>query len=130
MKSIKVDVHRMEVAKFHPKEPVEFKIFFNDGADKCLMYSSEMKNPVMDATAVLGKIKRYEKDNNKPIEEDHFLDGYCNVNLGDEEIVTEKIANFFKRVLDEKKKLMMQRDHTRYLSDLNCMMSLKVSFEK
>ncbi|MFC1722929.1 hypothetical protein ACFL0V_02220 [Nanoarchaeota archaeon] len=130
MESIKVDILRMELAKFHPKEPYEFKIFFNDGKEKCLMYSTELNTPVLDATAVIGKIKRYEKDKNKSADTGHILDGYVNVWINEEESMTERVLNFFKKVKDEKARLLMIREPNEYMKKLNVMPSLKVEFSK
>ena len=129
MQSIKVEIQKMEIAKFHPREPVEFKIFFNDGADKCLMYSTEMKTPVMDATAVIGKIKRYEKDKNKVADAEDVLDAFVNVMIVNEETVTPKIANFFNRVKDEKNRAINNKDHSTYMKNLNQMHSIKIEFK-
>ncbi|HII71127.1 TPA: hypothetical protein HA265_00025 [Candidatus Woesearchaeota archaeon] len=130
MQSIKVDILKMEVAKFHPKEPVEFKIFFNDGAEKCLMYSSNLQTPVSDATAVIGKIKRYEKDKNTVADARDALDAFVNVMIIDEESMIERISTFFGRVRDEKQKLVNSRDHTNYIRNMNAMHSIKIAFKK
>ena len=128
MQSIKVAVQKMQVSRFHPKEPIEFKIFFNDGEDKCLMYETDLATPVMDATAVIGKIKRYEKDKNRPLEVDHFLDAHVNVFIHNEEEMAEKIVSFFKRVKDEKARLTSMRDHSQYMKNLNSMHGIKTNF--
>ncbi len=130
MQSVKVNIQKMEISRFHPREPVEFKIYFNDGAEKCLIYETDMKTPVMDATAVIGKIKRYEKDKNRVDDAEDILDAFVNVMIDDEEELVPKIANFFNRIKDEKKRVLNNRDHTTYMKNLNQMHSMKIEFKQ
>ena len=123
-----VKIQRVEIEKFSLKEPSEFKIFFNDGNNKALVFISKLDNPEEEAGKIIEKIRNYEKElNSKGVDDDDFLDKFVNVRINDEEKVTAKISMFIAKIKDETKKLS-GHGSVGYLDALNRVKSNKVEF--
>ncbi|MFH1063909.1 MAG: hypothetical protein V1729_02415 [Candidatus Woesearchaeota archaeon] len=121
MKCIRVHVKKVEVEQFSLKEGVDLNIFFDDGAKKCLKYSTKLDNVNDDVKNIIIKIHVYEKSQNKVLDPEDVLDSFISVLIENEEDLMEKIRVFLARLRDEKMRLKGHGTHAGYITSLNKM---------
>jgi len=121
MRCIRVNVKKVEVDRFHQKEGVDLNIFFDDGAKKCLKYSTKLENVNDDVKNIITKIQVYEKSQNRVLDAEDVLDSFVSVLIEGDEEVMEKIRVFLARLRDEKSRLSGYGKHEGYIESLNKM---------
>lgn len=126
MISVTIELQKLEIEKFSLRDGVELKIFFNDGGNKALMFSTDLENPEADAQKALLKLRTYEKEINSNSDDDNFLDSFVNVKIKDEEKKQARIVGFISKLREEKKKLTRYSGHSGYLDSLNQVKSNKI----
>jgi hypothetical protein len=127
MKCVKVSIKRIEVDKFAVKEPVDLKVFFDDGKEKCLAYRTELANVQDDVKNILNKIINYEKTQNQ-VSSDDILDSFISVIVNNDEDISEKMKNFLGRIKDDKSKMKNYNSHSGYIETLNKMQKKMIEF--
>ena len=121
MKCVRVNIKKLEVEHYSIKEGAHLNIFFDDGARKCLKYSTLLKNITEDVQNIFTKINVYEKAQNKVLDPEDVLDGFVSVVIEQEEEMKEKIKNFLGRLGDGQQKLVNYGSHQGYIDKLNMM---------
>ena len=121
MKCVRVTLKKVEVAQFSIREGAELKIFFDDGAKKCLVYSTKLDNVNDDVKNIITKIQVYEKSQNKVLDAEDVLDSFVSVLIEGEEAAMEKMRVFLGRLRDEKMRLKGYGQHSGYIEALNKM---------
>lgn len=126
MLAIDVKLQRIEIEKFDIKGKVEFKIFFNDGSNKALVYETDMADAEGDSAKIMTKIRNYEKElNSKDLDHDSFLDSFVNVRIADEEKAEGRITIFIAKVREKAKNLKGYGAHSGYLDSMNVAKGMK-----
>ena len=121
MKCVRVTVKKVEVEQFSLKGGADLNIFFDDGAKKCLKYSTKLDNVNDDVKNVITKIQVYEKSQNRVLDAEDVLDSFVSVLIEDEEALMEKLRTFLGRLRDEKLRLKGYGTHSGYIESLNKM---------
>ena len=121
MKCIRVNLKKIEVERFSIRDGVELKIFFDDGAKKCLVYNTQLDNVNDDVKNIIIKLQVYEKAQNRVLDAEDVLDSFISVLIEDEENVMEKVRTFLGRLKDEKSRLKRYGTHEGYIESLNKM---------
>jgi Ribonuclease G/E len=103
------------------------KVFFHDGAPKCLQYSSKLENLDEDVKNIFNKIIVYEKSANKVLNAEDMLDSFISVIIVDDESSMEKMKVFFARLREQRKNIGQCGTHEGYLAKINKLQ--KQSFE-
>lgn len=121
MKCVRVTVKKIEVVQFSIRDGAELKIFFDDGAKKCLVYSTQLSNVNDDVKNIITKIHVYEKSQNRVLDAEDVLDSFISVLIEGEEDVMEKMRIFLGRLRDDKARLKGYGQHSGYIEALNKM---------
>ncbi|MBW2997099.1 hypothetical protein KY349_02025 [Candidatus Woesearchaeota archaeon] len=129
MKCVRVTVKKIEVVQFSIRDGAELKIFFDDGAKKCLVYSTQLDNVNDDVKNIVTKIHVYEKSQNRVLDAEDVLDSFISVLIEGEEDVMEKMRVFLGRLRDEKMRLKGYGTHTGYIESLNKMQKKVLDFK-
>jgi hypothetical protein len=129
MKCVRVTVKKIEVVQFSIRDGAELKIFFDDGAKKCLVYSTQLDNVNDDVKNIVTKIHVYEKSQNRVLDAEDALDSFVSVLIEGEEDVMEKMRMFLGRLRDEKMRLKGYGTHTGYIESLNKMQKKVLEFK-
>ena len=121
MKCVRVTVKKIEVDNFSVKTGVDLKIFFDDGAKKCLVYSTKLDDVDADVKNIITKIHVYEKAQNKVLDAEDALDGFISVLIENEEELIDRIKTILARLRDDKGRLKGYGSHSGYMESLNKM---------
>jgi hypothetical protein len=121
MKCIRVNIKKLEVDGFSIKDGALVKVFFDDGSNKCLEYSSKLENVSEDVKNIMTKIQVYEKSKNRVLDAEDALDSFISVVIEQEEGMMEKIQAFLTRLKDDRSRLRNYGTHSGYIESLNKM---------
>ncbi|MBW2967572.1 hypothetical protein KY362_03735 [Candidatus Woesearchaeota archaeon] len=121
MKCVRVTVKKLEVDSVSIKDGAELSIYFDDGARKCLKYSTMLKNIDEDVKNIFTKINVYEKAQNKVLDPGDILESFISVLIENEEDAKEKIKTFLGRLGENQKTLRNYGTHQGYIANLNRM---------
>lgn len=127
MKCVRVNIQKIDVDKFDLKTGADMKIFFNDGATKCLQYSTKLENLDEDVKNIFNKIIIYEKSANKVLNAESAMEGFVSVIVEEDESNMEKMKVFFSRLREQRKNMSQLGSHEGYLARINKLQ--KQSFE-
>jgi hypothetical protein len=129
MRCVRVNIKKIEVTRFSVREGVDLNVFFDDGAKKCLQYSTMLDNAADDAKNIITKIQVYEKAQNRVLDADDVLDSFVSVVIENDEEMLEKIKTFLSRIKDDRTRLKGYGSHTGYIETLNKMQKKSVEFK-
>ena len=109
MKIISLEIKKIEIGKFFPKEDkLELDIFFNDGADKEIFKVVDMSDSENAAESILADLRKIEKDIHKNSENrENIVENFMNIVVKDEDNVIKEISEFVQKAknkIDEIKK--------------------------
>ena len=119
MKCVRVNISKVEVERFSLRDGAEMKIYFDDGARKCLPYSSKLDSIEEDVKNILLKINVYEKSQNRVLDAENAMDGFVSVVIDDDENVMEKMKVFFARLREQKRNMKGYGTHEGYIERMN-----------
>jgi hypothetical protein len=129
MRCVRVNIKKMEVTRFSIRDGVDLNVFFDDGSNKCLQYSSMLDNPMDDAKNIITKIQVYEKANNRVLDADDVLDSFISVVIENDEEMLDKIKTFLTRIKDDRTRLRGYGSHSGYIESLNKMQKKSIEFK-
>lgn len=121
MKCVRVNLTKIEVEKFSLRDGAHLRVFFDDGGNKCLEYSTQLDNVNDDIQNIIMKIHVYEKSQNQVLDAEDILDSFVSVLVEDEDAVKDKMRNFLGRLRDDKSRLRNYGSHNGYIDSLNQM---------
>lgn len=129
MHVINVELRRIKVASFSPaRQDVSFLVSFNDGKDKEITKTFEIKDSKDAALEIIRDLRKVENSLNAEFDGKAVLDGYINIMIKDEDKVTEKLAAFMSKVFEKVKIVKNQRVADGYISLINNVNSMKLDF--
>lgn len=129
MRCVRINIKKIEVTRFSIREGVDLNIFFDDGSNKCLQYSTVLDNAADDAKNIITKIQIYEKAQNKVFDADDVLDSFISVVIENDEEIIEKMKTFLSRIKDDRTRLKGYGSHTGYIESLNKMQKKSIEFK-
>lgn len=119
---------RAEVESFSLKDPIQIKVYFNDGKNKMLSFKVPLQNTAVEAHNIITAIRKYVREVNQSDMGDHFLDNFVTVVMDDEELIEERMKNFLQKIFDRRHQMSGSRMHSGYLDMLNMAKSIKIDF--
>jgi len=129
MKIVNVDLKKVEIGKFFPKEnSVELKIKFTDGTDKDVIRNVLIDDPEEAAEEIVVSLRKLEKSLNRSEEEGLIIDNLMNIVIKDEDVLIGKISSFLCRIRVEMEKINGKKDEKGYLDMIRNLKSLKLEF--
>ena len=129
MKIVNVDLKKVEIGKFFPKEnSVELKIKFTDGTDKDVIRNVLIDDPEEAAEEIVVSLRKLEKSLNRSEEEGLIIDNLMNIVIKDEDVLIGKISSFLCRIRVEMEKINGKKDEKGYLDMIRSLKSLKLEF--
>jgi hypothetical protein len=128
MRCVRVNIKKIEVTRFSIREGVDLNIFFDDGSNKCLQYSTRLDNATDDAKNIITKIQIYEKAQNRVLDADDVLDSFISVVIENDEEIIDKIRTFLSRIRDDRTRLKGYGSHAGYIESLNKMQKKSIEF--
>ena len=129
MRCVRVNIKKIEVTRFSLRDGVDMNIFFDDGSNKCLQYSTKLDNAVDDAKNIITKIQVYEKAQHRVLDADDLLDSFISVVIENDEEIIERIRTFLARLKDDRARLKGYGTHTGYIESLNKMQKKSLEFK-
>ncbi|MBW2963857.1 hypothetical protein KY363_00205 [Candidatus Woesearchaeota archaeon] len=130
MKCIRVSVKKLEMDSFSIKEGAQLKVYFDDGAKKCLMYSSKLEKVEEDVKNIILKIHMYEKSQNKVLDPEDVLDSFVSVVIENEEELLDRMKTWLARIRDDKSRMQGYGTHKGYIETLNKMQKRVLELKK
>lgn len=129
MNIINVDVRRIKVSSFSPaRQDVSFVISFNDGKEKEITKTMEVK-PASDAVIeILRAIRGVENSLNAEFDGKAVLDHHTNIKMNNEENVTDKMTAFVSKVFDRISVIKKQTVAEGYMQLIANVNSMKLEF--
>lgn len=131
MKIINVDVHGIKVSSFSPaRQDVSFAVSFNDGKEKEITKTMEVK-PAADAVIdIIKDIRKVENSLSAEFDGKALLDSYTNIKISNEDKITEKMTTFISKVFDKVNVIKNQTVADGYISLINRVNSMRLEFNK
>jgi hypothetical protein len=130
MKCVRVTVKKLELDGFSIKDGADLKVYFDDGAKKCLLYNTKLDKIDEDVKNIILKIHTYEKSQNKVLDAEDVLDSFVSVVVENEEELMERIRNWLARLRDEKSRMTNYGSHSGYIENLNKMQKKVLELKK
>jgi len=130
MKIINVEIKKIRIGKFFPKEDkVELNINFNDGADKDVFKIIDISNPENAADNILIGIRKMEKSIHKNGDnKESIVDNFVNIIITDEDSVLKEITNFIQKAKNRIDEIKSKNVAEGYLDMVRELKNLKVEF--
>ena len=131
MKIISLEIKKIEIGKFFPKEDkLELDIFFNDGTDKEIFEVVYMSDAESAAESILADLRKMEKDIHKNSENrENIVENFMNIVVKDEDNAIKEISKFIQKAkgkIDEIKKKTVAEG---YLDMIRELKNLKLDFK-
>jgi len=130
MKIINIEIKKIGIGKFYPKEnKVEVNINFNDGTDKNIFKIIDISNPENAADNVLKDIRKLEKSIHKNGENNgSIVDNFVNIIITDEDSVLIEISDFIQKAKSRIDEIKTKNVAEGYLDMVRELKNLKVEF--
>ena len=132
MKIISLEIKKIEVGKFFPKEDkVELDIFFDDGSDKEIFKIVDASDAVSAAEDVLMDLRKLEKNIHKNSENKELIvENYVNIIIKDEDNLVKEISGFIQKVKNKIDEIKQKDVAEGYLDIIRELKNLKVDFNQ
>ncbi len=129
MQIINVELKSIKVSSFSPaRQDVNFVVSFNDGKDKEITKTTELKKGSDVALEIIRDLRRVENSLNAEFDGRAVLDSYINIMIKDEDKVTEMIAAFISKVFEKVKIIKNQTVADGYVSLINNVNCMRLDF--
>ena len=131
MKIISLEIKKIEIGKFFPKEDkLELDVFFNDGADKEILKVVDMSNPENAAEGILMDLRKLEKNIHKPSgDKELIVDNFVNIVIKNEEGAIKEISEFIQKAKNKIDEIKSKNVAEGYLDMIRELKSLKLEFK-
>ena len=132
MKIISLEIKKIEVGKFFPKEDkVELDIFFDDGSDKEIFKIVDASDAVSAAEDILMDLRKLEKNIHKNSENKELIvENYVNIIIKDEDNLVKEISGFIQKVKNKIDEIKQKDVAEGYLDIIRELKNLKVEFSQ
>ena len=132
MKIISLEIKKIEVGKFFPKEDkVELDIFFNDGSDKEIFKIVDTSDSERAAEDILVDLRKLEKNIHKNSENKELIvENYVNIIIKDEDNLVKEISGFIQKVKNKIDEIKQKDVAEGYLDIIRELKNLKVEFSQ
>ena len=130
MKIISLEIKKIEIGKFFPKEDkVELDIFFDDGSDKEIFKIVDTSDAVSAAEDILMDLRKLEKNIHKNNENKELIvENYVNIIIKDEDNLVKEISVFIQKVKNKIDEIKQKDVAEGYLDIIRELKNLKVEF--
>ena len=132
MKIISLEIKKIEVGKFFPKEDkVELDIFFDDGSDKEIFKIVDASDAVSAAEDILMDLRKLEKNIHKNNENKELIvENYVNIIIKDEDNLVKEISGFIQKVKNKIDEIKQKDVAEGYLDIIRELKNLKIDFNQ
>jgi len=129
MKIISLEIKKVKIGKFFPKEEkVELNIFFNDGSDKEMFKTVDASDAEGSAEAVLADLRKMEKNIHRNSEEGNIIEGLINIVVKNENETIKEIARFIQKAGAKMEEIKSRNVADGYLDIIRELKNLKLEF--
>ena len=130
MKIISLEIKKIEIGKFFPKEDkVELDIFFDDGSDKEIFKIVDASDAVSAAEDILMDLRKLEKNIHKNNENKELIvENYVNIIIKDEDNLVKEISGFIQKVKNKIDEIKQKDVAEGYLDIIRDLKNLKIEF--
>ena len=130
MKIISVEIKKIAIGKFFPKEDkVELNISFNDGSDKEIFKVVDISDADRASEITLLDIRKLEKNIHKIDESNELVaDNYVNIIIKDEDNVIKELSAFVQKVGNKINEIKDKEVAEGYLDIIRELKNLKIEF--
>ena len=132
MKIVSLEIKKIEVGKFFPKEDkVELDIFFDDGSDKEIFKIVDASDAVSAAEDILMDLRKLEKNIHKNSENTELIvENYLNIIIKDEDNLVKEISGFIQKVKNKIDEIKQKDVAEGYLDIIRELKNLKIEFSQ
>ena len=130
MKIISLEIKKMSIGKFFPRESkVELDIFFNDGSDKEIFQIVDSSDAEGSAEAVLADLRKMEKNIHRSSQnEEPIVENFVNIVVKNEGKAIKEIAKFIQKIEARMEEIKSKNAAEGYLERIRQLKSLKIDF--
>ncbi|MCH8329070.1 MAG: hypothetical protein IIB81_01610 [Nanoarchaeota archaeon] len=130
MKIISLEIKKIEIGKFFPKEDkLELDIFFNDGTDKEILKVVDMSDAESAAENILADLRKMEKNIHKNNEhKESIIENFLNIVVKDEDNVIKEISEFIQKAKNKIDEIKQKNVAEGYLDMIRELKNLKLNF--
>ena len=130
MKIIGLEIKKIEIGKFFPKEDkLELDIFFNDGNDKEIFKVVDVTEMENIAEDILNDLRKLEKTIHKNSEnQELIMDNHVNIVIKNEEKLIKEISVFVQKARTKMDEIKQKNVADGYLDLIRELKNLKVEF--
>ncbi|MCK4859637.1 MAG: hypothetical protein KAS87_03645 [Candidatus Omnitrophica bacterium] len=131
MKIISLEIKKIEIGKFFPKEDkLELDIYFNDGSDKEIFKIIDTSDPENAAEGILKDLRKLEKDIHKPSgDKKLIIDNFVNIVIKNEEGAIKEISEFIQKAKNKIDEIKSKNVAEGYLDMIRELKNLKLDFK-
>ncbi len=128
MKTVNIKIKEARVAEFYTKTfLITLEIIYDcNGQEKKLVKDTFLRNLEVFIPELIKEIREKEKQENDNDEGDHILDGFTIVNMGDTEVVENKLGHFLGKVKDSMNAIKQHGSATGYLNKVSSIRGMEV----
>jgi len=127
MKIVSLEIKRIEIAKFFPKEKeVELKIMFNDGKDNEIPKKVDVLDPQGSAETILADLRKMEKKIHKENDDEKSaIDNFVNIVVKDEDELIRNIVKFIQKISISLEEINKKKDAEGYMEMIRNIKTIK-----
>jgi hypothetical protein len=128
MKIISLEIKKIEIGKFFPKEDkVELDVFFNDGADKEIFKIVDISDSESAAESILADLRKMEKNIHKPGgDKELIVDNFLNIVIKNEDSTIKEISGFVQKTKNKIDEIKQKNVAEGYLDVVRELKNLKL----
>ena len=132
MKIVSLEIKKMEVGKFFPKENrVELDIFFNDGSDKEIFKMVDISDAKGSAEDIFEDLRKLEKNIHKNnSHEELIVDNYVNIVIENEDSLIKEVSEFIQKIKNKIEEIRQKNVAEGYLDMIRELKNLKAEFSQ
>jgi hypothetical protein len=131
MKTVNINLDRIKVIKFLPKEGVvELQISYSNDGKKEILKTERVVYPESLARRVLAEIRRTVKSAHQKFEDGEILDKYVNVTVENEEEVTKKLTHFLEEIRVNISKVQNMKVAEGYIDSVREVSKMELSLDE
>jgi len=132
MKIVSLEIKKIEVGKFFPKENrVELDIFFNDGSDKEIFKMVDISDAKGSAEDIFEDLRKLEKNIHKNnSHEELIVDNYVNIVIENEDSLIKEVSEFIQKIKNKIEEIRQKNVAEGYLDMIRELKNLKAEFSQ
>ena len=130
MKIISLEIKKMSIGKFFPRESkVELDIFFNDGSDKEIFQIVDSSDAEGSAENILADLRKMETSIHKSSEaRNSIAENLINIVVKNENETIKEIARFIQKIEIKMEEIKSKNVAEGHLDRIRQLKSLKIDF--